>query len=180
MLKKRDVYDILIRYILMVLVALPGLFLFYFVFTPLTVFPVYWILSIFFETSLLSNNIILVNSQIPIELIKACIAGSAYYLLLVLNLSTKGIKLNKRIKLLLFSWLAFLIVNIIRIILLSFLAVSGSPTFDITHQVFWYLLSTVFVVGIWFYQVKKFKIREIPFYSDIKTLYKQPKKLKRK
>jgi hypothetical protein len=68
---------------------------------------------------------------------------------------------------------AFLIINILRIFILSLFAISGSSLFDITHWFLWYLVSTVFVVGIWFAEVKFFKIREIPFYSDIKSLYKK-------
>ena len=165
--------NIIVRYLILVLIALPGLVIFYFIFTPLTVYPVHFLLGLFFDAVLLSKIHILVNN-IPIELIPACIAGSAYYLLLVLNLSTPKIKLKKRIYAILFSFAAFLIINILRIFFLSIIAISGSePLFDITHKLFWYLASTVFVVGIWFAEVKIFKIKEIPFYSDIKFLFKK-------
>ena len=49
--------------------------------------------------------------------------------------------------------------------------ISGSSLFDITHKLFWYFGSIIFVVGIWFIEVKYFKLKEIPFYSDIKLLY---------
>ena len=164
--------DIILRYLILILIALPGLWLFYTVFTPLTVYPVHFLLGLFFDAVLLSKIHILVNN-IPIELIPACIAGAAYYLLLVFNLSTPKIKLKKRISAILFSFAVFLIINILRIFFLSIIAISGSSSFDITHKLFWYLASTVFVVGIWFAEVKIFKIREIPFYSDIKFLYKR-------
>ena len=45
--------------------------------------------------------------------------------------------------------------------------------FDITHKIFWYSLSILFVVGIWFLEVKLFKIKSIPFYSDIISVYKK-------
>ena len=48
----------------------------------------------------------------------------------------------------------------------------GFSFFDITHKVFWYFISTIFVVGIWFIEIKIFKIKEIPFYSDLNLLYK--------
>ena len=168
-----NIFDIVLRYLILILVAIPNLWLFYIIFTPLTAYPVYWLLGLFYDVSLLNKDIILINQNISIELIEACIAGSAYYLLLILNLSTSGIKVSKRIKIAALSFLVFLVINILRIFTLSLVAVSGSSFFDITHRIFWYALSTIFVVAIWFAEVKAFKIRDIPFYSDIKFLYKQ-------
>lgn len=174
---KLNVADILLRYFILLIVAIPGLWLFYFVFTILTVYPVYWILNIFFDAFLvfdinfLSKTVIWINDFLPIELIPACIAGSAYYLLLVLNLATPEIKIKTRISAIFFSLFAFLILNVLRIVFLSVLAITDSPYFDVTHKIFWYSLSTLFVVGIWFVEVKKFKIKEIPFYSDLKSLF---------
>jgi len=167
-----DISDIILRYLILVLVAIPNLWLFYLIFTPLTAYPVYWLLSLPYDASILSNNIILINQAISIELVEACIAGAAYYLLLILNLSTPKIKIKKRIKILLLAFASFLIVNILRIFFLSLFAVSGSSFFDITHMIFWYALSTIFVVAIWFAEVKAFKIKDIPFYSDLRFLYK--------
>jgi exosortase/archaeosortase family protein len=170
----RQFLDIVTRYFILIFLALPGFAIFYFVFAPLTIYPTYFLLSLFFDVSLM-GNIIFIN-KIPIELIGACIAGSAYYLLSILNLSTPKIKLQKRVKMIFLSFGIFLIINILRIFLMSVLFMSGSSFFDITHRLFWYIGSIVFVVGIWFSEVKLFKIKEIPFYSDIKFLYKQSKK----
>ena len=171
--------DILIRYALLIIIALPGLWLFYFIFTPLTVYPVYFLLSLFLDTSLI-GNIILISNYFPIELIKACIAGSAYYLLLILNLSVPRIKFQKRVKMILLSFTFLLILNILRIFLLSLMYMSGTSLFDITHRLFWYLGSVVFVIGIWFAEVKFFKIKEIPFYSDVRNLFSLISKKKSK
>lgn len=176
MKKGRELFDIFLRYLILVVVAIPGLWLFYTIFTPITVYPVYWLLGIFFNVILsksIDYTITFLPQALPIDLISACIAGSAYYLLLILNLSTPNVK--SRIKALVFAFSLFLIVNILRIFFLSILALNGSPFFDITHKVFWYLLSTVFVVGIWFLEVKVFKIKGIPFISDLKFLYKNSK-----
>jgi exosortase/archaeosortase family protein len=175
MVKKRAGLDILIRYLILVIVAIPNLWLFYTIFTPLTLYPVYWLLGLFHDVSLLAGNILLINMQVPIELIESCIAGAAYYLLLILNLATPGIKIKTRIKAILFSFVVLLIINILRIFILSLIAVSESSIFDVTHKVLWYLLSTIFVVLIWFAEVKIFKIKQIPFYSDIKFLFKKTK-----
>jgi exosortase/archaeosortase family protein len=168
-------WNILIRYLILVIIAIPNFWIFYLVFTPLTAYPVYFLLNLFYDASLIGSNVILLNFELPIELIEACIAGSAYYLLTILNLATPNIKLKKRINMLLLAFVAFLVLNIIRIVALSMVAFSGSTLFDITHQLFWYIFSIVFVIGIWFAEVKMFKIKEIPFYSDIKFLYKTSK-----
>ena len=170
----KNFLDIFIRYLILVVVALPGLWVFYFVFTSLTIYPIYFFLGLFFDVTLL-GNILIINNEIPIEFIKACIAGSAYYLLLILNLSTPKIDLKKRVKMILLSFASLLFVNILRIVLLIFLFVYGFAFFDITHKFFWYFVSIVFVIGIWFAEVKIFKIKEIPFYSDLKFLYKKIK-----
>jgi|SRR3989344_4128915 len=169
----KDFFDVAIRYSILILSAISGLWIFYFFLTPLTFYPTYLILNLFFDVMLIKgSNIIIVNNEIPIEIVKACVAGSAYYLLLVLNLSTPKIKIETRIKMILSSFAVLLTFNILRIVLLSFIFLEGLPLFVAAHQFFWYFLSTVFVVAIWFSEVKIFKIKEIPFYSDFKLLHK--------
>ena len=173
----KNIFKIFTRYLVLLFASFSGLWIFYFIFTPLTVHPVYFLLGLFFDVALLSSRVILLISQnIPIEIVNACVAGSAYYLLLILNLTTPGIKVKTRTKMILFSFLSLLIVNVLRIFLLTLLVVSDSVFFDITHILFWYVLSTAFVVIIWFAEVKIFKIKEIPLYSDIKYLRSQSNK----
>ena len=176
--ESKKFFGILTRYLILILIGIPNLWLFYLIFTPLTIYPVFFLLSLFFNATL-NNNIIILKNFLPIEIIPACVAGSAYYLLLILNLAIP-MKINKRLKMLLFSLLSLLIINILRIFLLSILFVSGTSLFDITHELFWYFGSLVFVVGIWFVGVKIFKIKEIPFYSDLQNtgLLKKIKKPK--
>ncbi len=165
---------IFLRYLILILVAIPNLFIFYLVFTPLTVYPVYYAIQKFLDVALV-GNILIVEGNIAIEIIRACVAGAAYYFLLILNLSTPGINLGKRAKMILFAFLSLLVLNIARILLLAWLFLGGfSPlVFDTAHNLFWYSLSTVFVVLIWFAEVRIFKIKEIPIYSDLKFLYKK-------
>ena len=165
------ILSIIFRYIILLLVAIPNLYLFYLIFTPLTFYPVYILLSIFFGATM-DKGIILLRG-LNIELIAACIAGSAYYLLLILNLSTPEIFTKKRLKMILFSAGIFLLANILRIFFLSILALSSSSFFDISHNLSWYVGSTLFVVLIWFSEVKIFKINKIPFYSDLRFLFKK-------
>lgn len=169
------IWSIVLRYLIMIAIALPGLWIFYAVFTPLTVYPVYSVIKLFLPTTL-AGTTLLINGRIPIELVAACIAGSAYYLLFIFNITIPGIKLEKRVGMILLSFFVFLMLNIIRIISLIFLYVSGSSLFYPIHEIFWYVLSTVFVVGIWFAEVKLYRIREIPVYSDIKFLFGKIKK----
>jgi exosortase/archaeosortase family protein len=157
-----------LRYAILILVAIPNLYLFYLIFAPLTIYPTYFLLNLFFEATL-NQNVIQFNSS-TIELVPACIAGAAYYLLLILNLSTPDIKFKKRIKLIFLSFLIFLVLNLLRIFFLSLLFTFDSSYFDITHKIFWYAVSTLFVVGIWFFQVRYYKIRKIPVYSDLKYI----------
>jgi len=166
--KKTNILYIPLRYLIL-LVA--GIFIsvFYKVFFPLTIWPVYIILQIFYDV-ILSGTILTVSGY-NIEIVNACVAGSAYYLLLILNL-TIPMNARKRIYSILFSFISLLILNILRIALLSVLYVQDFAYFDFTHKLFWYTLSIVFVVAIWFATVKVYKIKEAPVYSDIKQLYK--------
>ena len=163
----RKFLDIAIRYLILIAVGIPNLWLFYLIFTPLTIYPVFFLLSLFFNATLAGNRILLDNI-FSIDIIETCVAGSAYYLLLILNLAIP-MEIKKRVKMLLFSFLSLLALNILRIFFLSLLFVSGASSFDITHKLFWYLLSTIFVIGIWFAGIKIFKIKEVPFYSDLKN-----------
>lgn len=160
---------IIIRYLFLALIAIPGFDLFYFVFLPLTEYPVFYLINLFYEPTILSNIIFIADKSI--EIVGACVAGSAYYFLFILNLATPNIKTLKRLKMLFFACLIFLGINILRIFVLSVMYINDSQFFDFTHKLFWYLGSTIFIVVIWFVQVKKNKIRSIPFYSDLKFIY---------
>ena len=158
---------LLIRYVLLIVF---GLFLsvFYKILFYITVYPVYYILKLFYEVTIKASSIFIGN--VEIQIVNACVAGSAYYLLLILNLTTP-MNLKKRVKTIIFSLLALLILNILRIVIFSSLYVENFTFFDITHKLVWYVMSIILVVGIWFATVKIYKIKEIPVYSDVKKLY---------
>ncbi len=167
--ESEKIINIFIRYLLLALIALPGFGLFYFFLTPLTQYPVFYIIQLFFDSTI-AGSIIYVGQK-SILIAGACIAGSAYYLLLVLNLSTPGMKNSVRLKAIIFSFVGFLVINLIRIIILSFMYLGDSFFFDSLHKILWYFGSTILVVGIWFLEVKIFKIEMFPFYSDLKYFY---------
>lgn len=169
--------NLIIRYLILLVIAIPNLYLIYKVFTPLTIYPVFYILSIFYSHTALSGNIISI-SGISIEIISACIAGAAYYLLLILNLTTP-MPLKKRIKSMSFILGTFLILNIFRIILFSVLFLTGYKFFDLAHTGTWYFGSTILLIIIWFVNIKLFKIKNIPIYTDFKYLHSQTLKSKK-
>ena len=148
--------------------------LIYKIFTPLTIYPTSYLLKIFYQIEI-SQNLIIIKPETFIKIIPACVAGSAYLLLLILNL-TIPIEIKKRIKSILLSFLILLVLNIFRILTLSIWYHEAVPFFDFTHILFWYRLSTIFVIAIWFYTVKKLKIKEIPVYTDFKFFIKNIKK----
>ena len=181
-MRTREFLDIVARYALVMLFSLNNLGIFYLLFAPLTIYPVLWLLSLFYHASLSGNiiSISLGSEKISIELVDACIAGFAYFLLFALNLATRSIKIKTRIFSLLFVFFAFLFLNILRIIILSALCIGNFAYFDIVHSLFWNILSTLFVVGIWFLSVWLFRIKDIPGYSDLRFIYKYTKRKKGK
>jgi hypothetical protein len=166
--KDRRICFLFLRYAILILVAFSNLWLFYFIFNPLTIYPVSFFLKLFFPANLTGTTIILKDSSI--QLVRACIAGSAYYLLLILNLTTP-MSLKKRIPSIIFSFSAFLFINIIRILIFSVLFLASFSFFNLIHLIFWYFLSSFIVFLIWIINIKIFKIRAVPIYTDLRFLY---------
>jgi len=165
---------IIARYILALIIGLGNLYVIYLIFTPLTIYASYYILGNIYSI-VTADSIFLINDTI-IEISSACVAGAAYYLLIALNLLTP-MNIKKRMKLFAISIPLLFIANILRIVVLSAMAVNGTAFFDITHKIIWYGLSTIFVVGIWFFCVWSLKIKAIPVYTDfvgLKTLLIKP------
>ncbi len=168
-LLKNKTFLIPIRYLtlLALMFTLP---LIYKIFTPLTIYPTATLLKLFYNVTI-DNSFIVINSTTLIQIIPACIAGSAYLLLLILNL-TVPMDIKKRIYSIFLSFTMLLILNILRIFILSILYYNNMPIFDLTHKLFWYFLSTIFIITIWFLITKIFSVKQIPVYSDIKHLLK--------
>jgi len=165
-LNKKIIISLFIRYAIILLLGL-NLWIFYNIFTFPTIYLTNSLLGLFFITT--SSNSIIYFNNIAIELIPACISASAYFLLSILILSIPNIQLSKRIIILALAYTSFFIVNILRIICLSL--IFNSTYFDLLHKSFWFILSTMFVVLIWFSLVKIFEIKQIPFYTDFIFLY---------
>ena len=168
------VYNLGLRYILLLLL---GLFMynlsgFYNLFLQLTAFPASLLINIF-QPAKFIGDIIYVDG-LAIEIIPACVAVSAYFLLLILNLTTE-MNIKTRIYSIIFSFLSLLIVNILRIWLMALLLLNNVYYFELFHMFTWYVLSIVIVVAIWFITVYIFKIKNIPIYSDFKNMFKKIK-----
>ena len=175
----RKILEIFTRYVIVLIAGLKNLFIFYKLLTPITIGTLALILGIFTDV-LVIENIIILNWSI-IEIVPACIAGSAFYLLFILVFSTGGIKPKERLKMLIISFVALFVLNILRIILL--ILITDKAYFLVFHWIFWHLVSTVLVIGIWIGMIKFYKIKGIPIYSDflnIRRLVKPVKKSKRK
>ncbi|MFH1592762.1 MAG: pacearchaeosortase [Candidatus Woesearchaeota archaeon] len=160
---------LLFRYIAAIAIMAIGTPIIYFLLSPLTFYLSYF--SIFYFSPTLIDSTSFLISNIKLNFINACTAASAYLLLILLTL-TIDLKPKKTIKILLTGSLIILIANIIRIdILIIALVKYGSNLFNTVHLIFWKVLSTVFVVILWIFLTKLFKIKEIPIYSDFKKVY---------
>lgn len=169
-MNKKRVISLAARYLLLLLVAIPNFYIIYKIFTPLTIYPAFFLLKLFFNVSLSGTNLAFNNYLI--QLVPACIAGSAYYLLLILNLATP-MQIKTRVKSLLFLLLTFLAINIIRIFFFSVLFVKSFSLFNLIHMIFWYIISVAIVFLIWYANIKIFRIKDIPVYTDVRNLIKQ-------
>jgi len=164
-----------LRYVILLILVLNS-YLVYKILTPLTVYFSVIFLKFFYPVIVFGNQM-LINQTKLIEVIPSCVAGSAYILLLILNLFV-AMKPRQRIYSILLSFGILFVVNILRISVLSVLLVNDSEFFYITHKLSWYVLSTLLVLGIWLLNVKIFKIKEIPILSDIRYFIKNTKKSK--
>ena len=131
----------------------------------LTLYPVNFILNISFNSSIVGSTILIDNYAISI--IPACLALSAYFLLIALNLLTP-MKPKQRIYSLIFTIGVLWLFNLARIVFMAIAIIQNYPYFNQIHNFFWLFLSTVLIIGIWFASVRFFKIRAIPIYSDIR------------
>jgi exosortase/archaeosortase family protein len=172
-MNKREVFFLLLRYIILVIIAIPNLYLFYLVFTPLTVYPTFFLFSIIDSASYIvsgTTNVIFFKGYFA-NIIPACVAGAAYFLLLILNLTTP-MSVKKRIWSIIFLLGAFLILNLLRIFVFALLLSKGYQYFDLAHTATWYFGSTALVVLIWFSNIFIFRIKSIPIYTDLMHIYK--------
>ncbi len=147
-------------------------------FYPLTINASFFFLKIInFQAFLISPYIITTENYIRFS--QACAAISAYFLLLLLIILTKDIKLKTRIKMFLLGSAIIFSVNLIRILLLIvILEKYGFNAFQQIHDVFWIIFGSLLVALTWISLIHYYKVKSIPIYSDLRYLLKQTKLFK--
>jgi exosortase/archaeosortase family protein len=145
-------------------------------FSKPTIYLSYYSLKLLSYNPLLIGNDIIIN-QTTLTFIPACVATSAYYLLIALILLTKDLKLKKIFYTFLIGSLLILIFNILRIDVLAFILMNFSrDLFNTVHLFIWKFLSGIYVGLVWILLIKIFRIKLIPVYSDFKYLIKKRNK----
>ena len=168
-------FGLSIRYFIILLLSINALFIIYYVMSPITYYLSLLFLGLIGSTQGFFLEKLIVFNGLSISLVDACVAGAAYYLLLVLCLTTQ-MNSVKRLKAIFFSCGLFLVINVFRITIFSLLAVNGSNYFGSLHLLTWYFLSVIIVVGVWLTTIRIFVIKGIPVWDDIKRLLKIIKK----
>lgn len=177
--QSKKILELFTRYFTILIFGIGNLYLIYKILTPITIQTLNLILSIFINTTLVEN--IIYMDRAVIEIVPACVAGAAFYLLLLLLLSIRDINPKIRIKAIATAFAMLFILNISRILIL--IPIINTSYFETIHWIFWHLISIIFVVAIWFSVIKIYKIKSYPIYSDfkyIRGLINPVKKSKRK
>ena len=158
---------ILFRYLILLFLGVVYPF-FSFIVLYFTIYPSYFLLNFFYEVSV--SGYVLNVSGLEIGIVSACLAAPAYYLLLILNLTTP-FDFKKRISSVFFSFGSLWVFNVLRIFLFSVLLVENFVYFNLLHNLFWHFMSLLLVVLIWFLTVWIFKIKKVPVYSDLTFVF---------
>jgi exosortase/archaeosortase family protein len=177
--QSKKVLGIFTRYFTVLLAGAGNLYIFYKILTPISVYVLNLVLSIFADP-IVRGNLIRLES-VTIEIAPACVAGAAFYLLFMLFMSCADVKPSVRVKAILSAFVIFFSLNILRI--LALIPMVESPYFETVHWTFWHFMSTIFVLISWWVVMKLYKIDSIPMYSDVKymnDLLKSDKNSKRK
>lgn len=174
-MERREAVSLALRYGILLIIGLTNLIfvyngLFYQLFTPLTVYPVYGIFGMLYDEVLFLGPDTIFLKGYYATIAPACVAGSAYYLLLILNMTTP-MQLKRRLWCIAYIFGTFLLLNIARIVIFGILWTRGYEYFDFTHLATWYLGSTILVAVIWFSAILFFKIKEAPVLTDLQTLF---------
>jgi len=158
-------YDLIIRLFL----CLISLDIFYLIFTPLTVYTSYFFL-LPLEPSVVDGIKLVIQGQV-FNITEACVAGFAYYLFFLLTMLTKDIQ---RIRFIIFGFGLIFLMNVLRIILLVYIYhFYGAEYFEMLHLLFWRFISGIYVALVWIFLVKRYKVKSIPIYDDLKYLYER-------
>jgi len=117
-----------------------------------------------------SYAINILGGEATINIVKYCVTASAYYLLALFAIITMGIALWKRIIMFLLGTILIFAMNLARIVMLIVVLLNNSEGFKGTHAALGLFLSIIYVIFIWVLLSILFKVKTVPFYSDIKFL----------
>lgn len=127
------------------------------------------ILNLFYDATL--NGEVISVAGHTLRFIPACVAAAAYLLLSILILLTKDLDFWMIVKLFLAGSLLIFAMNIIRLEMLMFVLLEfGKDYFDTLHLFFWKIVASVYVALVWVFLVYRFRIKEVPLYSDLRFL----------
>jgi len=172
MRRSKEVVILVLRYASAILLLLLSDLL-YKVLQPLTFYSTYYATSLFTDLRLLSSTQFLAGTQ-TLEFVPACAAVLAYILLYVLILFTKGISLRLGLKIALIGSVIIFVVNIIRIEALMYVLFKhGKDYFQTLHLLVWKVFSSLFVALLWIFFVKRYNIKGMPVYDDLKSFVRK-------
>jgi exosortase/archaeosortase family protein len=157
--------SLVVRYVLLLVVGF-NLPFFYGLLLRFTVVVSSFVFSLFSSPLVVDNFIRL--PFVVLEIIPSCVAGSAFYLLLVLSFSLGSTSWSKRLLVFFFSASLLFLFNVFRIVILAFLG--SSNFFPVLHWLFFTFLSTVVVVLLWLFALRLFSVSAIPFWTDVGLL----------
>jgi len=120
-----------------------------------------------------SYAISILDGVATINIVKYCVTASAYYLLALFCIITWNITLWKRFLMFLIGGILIFGMNLTRIIILIVTLLSNKEIFQATHSAFNFFLSFVYVILIWSLLSVVFRVKTVPFYSDIKFLTRE-------
>lgn len=148
---------------------------FYFFFSPPTLYVSYGILRLFLEATL-EGTIILAGGK-TLVFVPACTAAAAYLLLALLILVTRGISFKMGAKLFVLGSLLIFAANIFRIEILFYLLYAvGKNYFETLHLLIWKVLSSIYIAAVWIFLTWRYRIQGIPLVSDFQFVLQLRKK----
>ena len=115
----------------------------------------------------------ILGGEVTINIVKYCVTASAYYLLTLFCIIVMNVALWKRVLMFLIGSALIFGMNFARIILLIIILLDGNGAFEPAHAVFSLALATGYVVLVWILLSFLFKVKTVPFYSDIKFLTRE-------
>lgn len=120
------------------------------------------------------NDLSFILNGVQFNIIEACVAVFAYFLLAILILTSKDMDFKKGCAIFLVGAILVYLANIARIAILSWAYFAhGTEIFEKYHFIVWNFVSGVYVAFTWIFLTAIFRLKEVPIYSDIKNLYDQ-------